>query len=148
MTTRAVAFLVAGAATMAWSYSAAVAFQGTARTVWDGVYTDAQAKRAAPLFKDKCAKCHADELTGNADSPPLVGPEFSSAWNDLSLNDLFDRIIKSMPDDDKGSLTRPQVADLIAFILQHGDMPAGKTALPIDAAVLKEIKYVGTKPAK
>jgi len=27
-------------------------------------------------------------------------------------------------------------------------MPAGKTALPTDAAVLKEIKYLGTKPAK
>jgi hypothetical protein len=148
MTTKAVAFLVAGAATITWSYSAVLAFQGTPRTVWDGVYTEAQAKRAAPLFKDKCAKCHADELTGNADSPPLVGAEFSAAWNDLSLNDLFDRIIKSMPDDDKGSLTRPQVADLIALILQHGDMPAGKTALPTDAAVLKEIKYLGTKPAK
>ena len=148
MTSKAVGLLLAVAATITWSYSAAVAFQGTPKTVWDGVYTDAQAKRAASLYKDKCSKCHADELTGNADSPPLVGPEFSSAWNDLSLNDLFDRIIKSMPDDDKGSLTRPQVADLIAFILQHGDVPAGKTALPTDAAVLREIKYLGTKPAK
>jgi mono/diheme cytochrome c family protein len=148
MTTKAIALLVAGAAAIGWSYSAAVAFQDTPRTVWDGVYTDAQAKRAASLYKDKCAKCHADELTGNADSPALTGRRFSAAWNDLSLNDLFDRIIKSMPDDDKGSLTRPQVADLIAFLLQHGDMPAGKTALPTDAAVLKEIKYLGTKPAK
>src|SRR5687767_9007473 len=100
MTTKAVALLVAGVATVSWSYSALVAFQGTPRTVWDGVYTQAQAKRAATLYKEKCAKCHADELTGNADSPPLVGSEFSAAWNDLSLNDLFDRIIKSMPDDD------------------------------------------------
>jgi mono/diheme cytochrome c family protein len=148
MTTKAIALLVAGAAAIGWSYSAAVAFEDTPRTVWDGVYTDAQAKRAASLYKDKCAKCHADELTGDAYSPPLTGRQFSAAWNDLSLNDLFDRIIKSMPDDDKGSLTRPQVADLIAFLLQHGDMPAGKTALPTDAAVLKEIKYLGTKPAK
>ena len=115
------------------------------RTVWDGVYTEAQAKRAVPLYNEKCAKCHAEELTGK-DAPPLVGAEFSAAWNDLSLNDLFDRIIKTMPDDEKGTLTRPQTADLIALILSHADMPAGKTELPTEAPALKLIKYLGTKP--
>jgi S-disulfanyl-L-cysteine oxidoreductase SoxD len=146
MTVRAVAMLVAGAAAMSWSYSAAVAFQATPRTVWDGVYTEAQAKRVANFYKDKCSKCHAEELTGNADSPPLTGAEFTAAWNELSINDLFDRIIKSMPDDDKGSLTRPQVADLIAFILSHNEMPAGKTELPTEAPALRAIKFLQTKP--
>ena len=146
MTQKHFALLLAGAATIAFSHAAVVAYQADApRTVWDGVYTEAQVKRAAPLYKEKCAKCHAEELTGK-DAPALVGPEFSAAWTDLSLNDMFDRIIKSMPDDEKGTLTRPQTADLIAFILAGADMPAGKAELPTDAAALRLIKYVGTKP--
>ncbi len=146
MTSRAVAFLVAGGAAIAlWqsSHSAIVASQP--RTVWDGVYTDAQAKRGMPLYQSKCARCHAPELTGK-DAPPLKGAEFNANWNDLSLNDVFERIRIGMPDDEKGTLTRPQVADLLAVILQVAEMPAGKTEVPTEAAALKDIKFLGTKP--
>jgi len=66
MTTKAIALLVAGAAAIGWSYSAGWLFR-THRARVDGVYTTRPNVRRS-LYKDKCAKCHADELTGNADS--------------------------------------------------------------------------------
>jgi len=144
VTNKAVSLALAGLATISLMHSAVVASQG--RTVWDGVYTAEQAKRVEPLYKEKCSKCHANEMTGKADSPAITGAEFSANWNDLSVNDLFEKIRIGMPDDEKGTLKRNEVADLIALILQTGGMPAGKTELPMDAAALKEIKYVGVKP--
>lgn len=51
-----------------------------------------------------------------------------------------------MPDDEKGTITRPQVADLLAVMLQAAEMPAGTAEVPIEAAALKDVKYPGTKP--
>jgi cytochrome c len=136
---------LAGFATIALLHAAMAASQP--RTVWDGVYSEAQAKRAEPLYMEKCAKCHAAEMTGK-DGPPIVGAEFSGNWNDLSVNDLFEKIRIGMPDDAKNTLTRNEVADLIALMLQRAGMPAGTAELPIETAALKDIKYVGVKPQK
>lgn len=146
MTSRAVAFLVAGGAAIAvWQSSHSALAASQPRTVWGGVYTDAQAKRGMSLYQAKCARCHAAELTGK-DAPPLKGTEFNANWNDLSLNDLFERIRIGMPADEKGTLTPPQVADLLAALLQAAEMPAGTTEVPTEAAALKDIKYLATKP--
>ncbi len=145
MTSRAVACLVAGGAAIALWQSSHSALASQPRTVWDGVYTDAQAKRGMSLYQAKCARCHAAELTGK-DGPPLKGTEFNANWNDLSLNDLFERIRIGMPADEKGTLTPPEVADLLAAIMQAADMPAGKTEVPTEAATLKDIKYLAAKP--
>ena len=146
MSARSVFLVVAGAATLALSTTAMSAYQAAAKkTVWDGVYSEEQVKRGAPLYAEKCANCHGDQLTGN-DAPALVGAEFSSNWNDLDLNDLSERIRLTMPADSAGSLTRAQTGDLIAVMLKQAEMPAGTTELPTAADQLKEIKYVGTKP--
>jgi mono/diheme cytochrome c family protein len=146
MSARTVTFLVAGIATIALSHAAAVAYQGDKpRSVWDGVYTEDQAKRGAPLYQEKCSNCHGDQLTGN-DAPALVGSDFSANWSDLSLNDLSERIRITMPADNAGSLSRAQVVDIIAVILKHAEMPAGQTELAPVADSLKAIKYLGTKP--
>ena len=115
------------------------------KTVWDGVYSDAQAKRAEPLFADKCAKCHAGDLSGG-EGPSLAGSEFSGNWDDLSINDLAERIRVSMPQDNPQSLTRDQVADLIGLILRANKIPAGQSDLPAQADALKAIKYKANKP--
>jgi mono/diheme cytochrome c family protein len=145
MSARIVSFLVAGIATIALSHSAAVAYQAKPRSVWDGVYTEDQAKRGAPVYQQKCSNCHGDQLTGN-DAPALVGADFSANWSDLSLNDLSERIRITMPADNAGSLSRPQVVDIIAFILKRAEMPAGSAELTPTADALKEIKYLGTRP--
>ncbi len=117
------------------------------KSVWDGVYTDEQAQRGKQLYSDACASCHGPELTGGEMAPPLVGGDFSSDWNGLSLSDLFDRIRVSMPQNAPGSLTGQQNADILAFILQANKFPSGTTELAKDSMMLKGIQYKTQKPA-
>ena len=112
------------------------------RSVWDGVYTDAQAKRGEALYADRCASCHAPDLSGLDQAPPLTGADFGTEWNDTSLNDLFERIRISMPGDKPGSLDRQQVADALAFILNKNNFPAGAMELTTEAEDLKAIRFV------
>src|SRR5262245_5137143 len=88
------------------------------KSVKDGVYTDAQAKRGEPLYKENCAACHGDDLAGSGPMPPLAGDDFVKNWK--TVGDLFDKIHQSMPASSPGSLTEPQTADIIAYILSVG----------------------------
>lgn len=111
------------------------------KTQWDGVYTAAQAKRGEALYKKECSECHGEELEGKGEAASLVGGDFAAAWNELTLNDLFERIRIAMPKEKPGSLTRPQYADAISYILSKNGAPAGKAELGNDAASLKTITY-------
>jgi len=115
-------------------------------TTWTGVYSAAQAKRGEALYADRCSSCHAPDLTGLDQAPPLSGSDFNTNWNDLAVNDLFERIHISMPADKPGSLSRQDTADIIAFILQKGSLPAGQTDLPSEADALKGIKFLAKQP--
>jgi S-disulfanyl-L-cysteine oxidoreductase SoxD len=115
------------------------------RTVWDGVYSDAQAARGAALYADGCASCHAPDLSGMDQAPPLVGADFLTEWNDLSVNDVFERIRVSMPADKPGSLDRQQVADVLAFVLNKNSYPAGQSDLPATEDALKAIKLLAKR---
>jgi mono/diheme cytochrome c family protein len=112
----------------------------TTRSVWDGVYSEDQAKRGGEIYSKECASCHGTELTGGESAPPLVGDAFLSNWNGSSVGDLFERIRKSMPQDDPGRLSRQQDADILAFVLNANKFPAGKTELDRETAALKLIK--------
>ena len=120
-----------------------VSAQGT--TTADGVYTAAQAARGETIYKESCASCHGDDMSGGGQAPALAGKEFNVDWIDLTLNDLFDRTRLSMPADKPGSLKPEQAADVIAFLLQKATFPAGPAELPVDGAVLKGIKFVSPK---
>jgi mono/diheme cytochrome c family protein len=117
----------------------AIAQQPT-RSVWDGVYTDEQANRGQGLYKEHCASCHADTLTGGEMSPPLAGGDFLSNWNGLTLGELFERIRTTMPLNKAGKLTREVNADITAYILSFNKFPAGKTELPHSTEFLKQIR--------
>ena len=122
-------------------------FAQETRTVWSGVYTDAQAKRGEAIYMDMCGNCHGGELEGMDMSPALAGATFGSNWNDLTMGDLADRIRISMPADRPGSMTRAQVADVMAFMLKANGFPAGQTELAQDVPALKQIRIVSEKPA-
>ena len=143
MGARTVVLAVAGLLTIGLSYSVVTAQD---KTVWDGVYTEAQATRGEALFGDKCAKCHGPDLSGG-DAPSLVGAEFGGNWDDLSLGDLADRVRVSMPQDNPQSLTREQTADLISLILKSNNVPPGKSDLPSQTENLRTIKYKTNKPS-
>jgi len=142
-------FLVGGATT-AFALTALLAvpsLSAQAKSQWDGVYTMEQAGRGEKLYAEQCASCHGDALTGGEMAPALVGGEFTANWNDLSLGDLFERIRISMPQDNPGSLTRQQNADVLAFMLSRGGYPAGKMDLPTELPALRQVTFLATKPS-
>jgi mono/diheme cytochrome c family protein len=112
----------------------------TSRTVWDGVYSDDQAKRGSAVYAKECASCHGTELTGGESAPALVGDGFLSNWNGTTVGDLFERIRKSMPQDNPGRLSRQQNADILAFMLSANKFPVGKAELDRETEALKLIK--------
>ena len=116
----------------------------SSRSVWDGVYTAAQARSGA-LTSGLCTSCHGDSFEGDR-GPALTGAEFVGRWDGRTVGDLFELIRLTMPDDDPGALTRQQYADLVAYILSTNKFPAGKAELGRDVAVLKEIRFEGNKP--
>lgn len=117
-----------------------------AKSQWDGVYTEEQAKRGEPLYSEKCSSCHGPDMNGGEMAPGLAGGEFQANWNDLSLGDLFERMRISMPQNNPGSLSRQQNADILAAILRKGNYPAGQTELPTQTEMLNMVKFLASKP--
>jgi mono/diheme cytochrome c family protein len=116
-----------------------------AASVWDGVYTEAQAGRGKAAYGKSCASCHGNALEGNNTNPPLTGDEFKGNWNGQTLDDLFEKVQTSMPGDNPGSLSRDQNADILAFVLKSNAFPAGAKDLPTDPAALQKIHFDATK---
>ena len=130
--------LLSGLALFVVAVLASPALQGQARTARDGVYSGAQATRGQAIFKDKCAPCHGEMLEGLL-GPPLAGDEFLKAWGNQPLAELVNKIEKTMPQSEPGTLTRPQAIDLVAHILQVGKFPPGQAALPESEDALKQV---------
>jgi quinoprotein glucose dehydrogenase len=118
---------------------------GAAKTTNDGVFTDAQVKRGNDVYQAQCSACHDAQLTGSGTAPALSGTDFSANWKDETVGSLFERIRATMPADNPGSLQRPQVADLIAFILNFNKYPTGPSELAADLEALKAIKISAVK---
>lgn len=123
-----------------------VALKAQAKTQWDGVYTEDQAKRGEPLYAEKCSSCHGPDMNGGEMAPGLTGGEFQANWNDLTLGDLFERMRISMPQNNPGSLSRQQNADILAAMLKKGNYPAGKAELPTQTEMLNMVKFSSQKP--
>jgi len=115
-----------------------------ARTVRDGVYTDAQAARGAAVYKEKCASCHGPTLGGSL-APPLTGDAFAANWGG-PLSAIVDKIQATMPANAMGTLTRAQASDVLAFMLQSSKFPAGRAELSSDEAALKTVTLPGAQP--
>ncbi len=116
------------------------------RTTWDSVYSTEQADRGQAAYKQVCARCHRDALTGGDEAPALTGTSFMSAWNGLALEELHERIRTTMPTDTPGVYPKQQVTDVIAFMLRYNGFPAGAKELTHELEALKGIKFVAAKP--
>jgi len=116
------------------------------RSVWEGVYTDEQAKRGEDLYRKECSSCHGETLVGGGGAAPLTGGTFLSNWNGLTVGDLYDRIRKTMPQGAVGKLSKQQDADVLAFLLSFNKFPSGKTELQKQVEFLKQIRFEATKP--
>ncbi len=138
--TLAVVVIVAGAA------AAGVARSQDTRSVWDGVYTEAQAKRGEALYFERCVRCHGPSLMGGTDGAgPLTGPTFNGNWNGVPLGAMLDRVRTTMPMDKPGTLSRQQTADALTYIFSVNKMPAGTVELPRQAEMLNLIQFRASK---
>jgi S-disulfanyl-L-cysteine oxidoreductase SoxD len=117
------------------------------RSVWDGVYTTEQEKRGAAQYTSNCARCHGEDLAGTDEAAPLTGPAFLANWDGLTVGDLAERILRTMPQNDPGHLTRRQVADIITHVLKFDGFPDGKSELDPRVEVLRQIRIEASKPA-
>jgi len=113
--------------------------QDTTKSIWDGVYSSAQADRGKELFLENCAKCHQNTLEGMDVIPPLKGSHFMSDWASQSVAELVNRVHTTMPMDDPGKLSTKSATDVVAFLLQQNDSPVGKTDLPTDPGIQGQI---------
>src|SRR6187401_21650 len=96
------------------------------KTVWDGVYTEAQANRATGVFGATCAGCHT--LTPDG-SRPLSGESFWQSNTQKSVAELLAYVSKNMPNGNGGSLSPENYNDLVALILKSNGFPAGQAEL-------------------
>jgi S-disulfanyl-L-cysteine oxidoreductase SoxD len=119
--------------------------RGQSAPAADGIYSADQAHRGEALYQKQCVSCHGAALDGVGPYPPLSGDDFLSKYEGQPTVNVYDMIQKLMPADKPGTLSRPDAADLLAYILSFNKFPAGKTDLPSDEDSLK--KLVLPKPA-
>jgi mono/diheme cytochrome c family protein len=142
-----VTFIGAVIAAASVSSSIVRAQQAAARSVNDGVFAAEQAKRGETVYTDNCAACHDPSLIGGI-GPALAGMEFITAWKEMTVGDLFDRIKTTMPMTAPGTLTPEQTADVVSFILSFNKFPSGSTPLPSELDALKAVKMAEPGAAK
>jgi len=118
------------------------AYAQQSASVWDGVFTAAQAERGKARYAQNCASCHAADLSGTGQAPPLQGADFLGNWKGQAADDLFEKIQTSMPADQPGKLSREQNADILAFLFASNGYPAGQKELPSDAEALAKIQII------
>jgi mono/diheme cytochrome c family protein len=110
------AMMFAGAAT---SYAA---------TVWDGVYTDAQAARGKATYSGRCGGCHGEDFVAVARAP-LAGNDFMDRWREGTIDGFFDFVKANMPRNAAGTVPEKDKVDVVAYILQANGFPAGSSEL-------------------
>jgi hypothetical protein len=110
------------------------------RTVWTGVFTDAQADRGASGFTTHCEGCHGRELAGGM-GPALVGPGFMRNWTGLTLRELFHHVRVAMPEEAVSSVTDREKLDILAFIFRRNGFPSGNRELTTDPLELGGIAF-------
>jgi mono/diheme cytochrome c family protein len=115
------------------------------RSIWDGVYTEAQAQHGEALYRQNCAYCHGQNLAGTFEIAPLMG-RFMPYWSGTTLDVLMDYVNTAMPLGRLGAVSRADDADIIAYILKMNGLPAGGSALGADATALKAVTFDPAKP--
>lgn len=102
-----------------------------AKSTMTGVYTAEQATAGEKVYGNICTGCH------NLGSHK--GQTFAQKWKGRLLSELYEQIADKMPEDDPGSLTPAESAQVVAYILQANGNPAGAQPLSTDIAELKKL---------
>jgi len=136
---------VAGASCLALALAPMSKAAENATSVWQGVYTKAQAARGQTTYFAACASCHGAVLQGDSDIPELTGNSFLKRWGDQSVGTLFAFTMSQMPVGRPGSLGVQGYTDVIAHILATNGFPDGQRELPASGQALERIIIEGKK---
>ncbi len=96
----------------------------------DGVYTVEQARRGEQVAKDVCSACHLQDWF----TVILI-----QSWAGAPLSMLYELMVTTMPQDSPGGLTPQQYADVLAYIFELNELPAGQEELSANKDVLAAI---------
>lgn len=105
-------------------------------------YTTDQAERGEELYQQNCLICHGENLNDGEFGAPLKGTSFSIRWAGASMDSLLEQT-REMPPGQANRFSGQQYADMIAFILQENDIPAGDEALPTESSELAALFLPG-----
>lgn len=134
---------------VAWLATLSAAAQGGQEgpSVWEGVFTEAQAARGKERYAASCGSCHSEDLLGGS-GPALVGEFFMQRWTGTTVADMLQTMRQTMPQDSPDSLGTPGYTDLIAYLLQSNSAPAGGVELPPDVAALQRVRITLRAPVR
>ena len=132
---------VAGAASLVFASRLLVA-QGAASgaTVWDNVFTEAQAARGEAAYLRSCAACHKEDLLGGGTAPALAGDAFFRRWNETTVDDVVQTMKSSMPQEAPSSLEGQVYVDILTYLLKASGSPTGSEELTADRDRLKLVR--------
>ena len=129
-------FIASATAVLAIAQTGASQTGTQRRTVWDGVYTEAQAARGTMAFGQSCSGCHALAAQGKA---PLVGDAFWKSFAQKDVGELLEFVSTYMPNGAPGSLTEQTYRDIVALMLKSNGFPAGAAELEASTAARVQI---------
>ena len=121
------------------------AVQETTSSTLDGVFSSAQARRGRRVYNQNCASCHGQGLRGGEMAPSVAGSDFIVFWTEIPVGVLFDRIKMTMPEDGPGRLSDQEYTDVVAYMLDRNDYPAGENELSTDKAEMDKIMIVAAE---
>lgn len=101
-------------------------------SVYTGVYTDEQADRGAAIQRRACAACHS---AGDWSQGRIL-----TGWTGQSAFDLVTHIRNTMPLNAPGSLSMQEYTDIVAYMFELNEIPAGDAELPAEEAGLRRVQ--------
>ena len=121
-----------------WSRGSSDPRSDQEQTVKAGIYSKEQAERGKAVYDKICVACHTFKPSEKSkDNPDLGGDAFLTKWDQKTVHELATVIYTTMPNDGSAVITEEQTADVIAFILQQNNFPAGSAAFKWDASARK-----------
>jgi mono/diheme cytochrome c family protein len=117
---------------------AATGVQQPPPSIWEGVFSQAQARRGEEGYRSRCAGCHGPELVAKGYAVNLTGPAFTFGWQRKTIANRFLIIRETMPPNNL-TLSGQEYVDIVSYILEFNGYPAGEQELEPDLAQLARI---------
>jgi len=117
--------------------------QAPVKTVLDGVFSEAQAKRGEAAYAANCGVCHGADLEGIS-APELIGTHFLERWREDMLDTIYNYIKDNMPQGrapDAPRIPDTDYLDILTHILNVNGFRAGASDLTAD--LLEKVMLVG-----